>query len=211
MEKRCAERLAELIDLVVNRLVDANGVMPYLWWPDWRPAPDLVRVGYQIATGRRVLEATRRMEGAGAAIATSRKLVDFCMASGRHPSEGFCYAVTADGRSWPATSPSTDQRQWWVQFEGLHALHLLAGLQSVEPEGRAEYLRARDRQWNFVRETYFDRRYQGIRELPLERAPSRSIISKWLTPQSKLTSARKTHCWKDPLHEVQTLLALGAN
>jgi mannobiose 2-epimerase len=211
VEKRCSERLAELIDLVVNRLVDTNGIMPYLWWPDWRPAPDLVRVGYQFATARRMLEASRRMDSAGVVVAKARKLVNFCMASARHPSGGFCYAVTADGRSWPATSPSTDLRQWWVQFEALHALHLLARHPQVEPEGRAEYRLAGDQQWTFVRESFFDRRYQGIRELPLESTPWWPRFSTWLTQQSNPTSVRKTHSWKDPLHEVQTFLALAAN
>jgi mannobiose 2-epimerase len=211
LEKRCSEHLAELIDLVVNRLIDASGVMPYLFWPDWRPAPDLVRVGYQFATARRLLESSLRTEGAGVAIAKARKLVDFCMASARHSSGGFCYAVTASGRAWPSSGPSTDQRQWWVQFEALHALHLLARLQLIEPEGRAEYQRASDQQWYFVRESLLDQRYRGIREFPLEPTPWWPGVSTWLTQRSRPTSVRKMHGWKDPLHEVQTLMALAAN
>jgi cellobiose epimerase len=207
VEKRCSDRLAELIDLVVNRLIDANGVMPYLWRPEWQPAPDLVRVGYQFATARRLLEAARVVEGAASAIATACKLTDFCLASAQHPSGGFCYAVTADGRSWPATGGSTDQRQWWVQFEALYALHLLASLESIEGEGRAEYRREADRQWNFVSEAFFDRCYGGIREEPLEPVAGWKI-STWLKSQSNPAAVRKTHCWKDPLHEVQTLLAV---
>jgi mannobiose 2-epimerase len=206
VDKRCSERLAGVIDLIVDRLIDANGTIPYLWSPEWKPAPDLVRVGYQFATAHRLLEATRGREGAGTAVAAARRLVDFSMAFARHPSGGFCYAVTANGRSWPATGPSTDLRQWWVQFEALHAFHLLACLQSVEPDARAEYRQERERQWNFVRDSFFDRRYQGIRELPLERSPWRMRLSAW--PRKQFNQTRKTHCWKDPLHEVQTFLAL---
>lgn len=212
-EKRCAERLAELIDLLVDRLVDANGVMPYLWWPDWRPAPDLVRVGYKFATARRMLEAARRMEGAGAAIATaasslifvwrlpgihreasatpSRQMAALGLQQVRRPisgNGGFSSRLYAPCIWWQAFSPSNRRV---VPSIGRRATN--NGTSCASP--------------------FFDRRYQGIRELPLELewTPWRPIISIWLTQKSKLTSVRKTHCRKDPLHEVETLLALSAN
>jgi len=123
-------------------------------------------------------------------------MVDFCLASARHPAGGFCFAVTADGRAWPTIGPSTDLRQWWVQLEAVRSLHLLASNASIEAAAQARYVEARDEQWAFVRDTLFDEQYGGIRELPRDPAYS---------PPNPL----KSNCWKDCSHEVGTFLTLS--
>jgi mannose/cellobiose epimerase-like protein (N-acyl-D-glucosamine 2-epimerase family) len=206
---RCADRLALLVDLVVDRLTDATGVVPYLCRPDWRPVPDVLRVGQSVQMIHRLL-AVAAMNGAVGLVARGREIGDFCLASARHPSGGFCFAVTADGRTWPATGPSTDLRQWWVQLEVVHALHALAVCGAVDPDARARYGRARDEQWVFVRDHYFDERSGGIWEFAVERRsrwPDR--LANWMRPKPRRRwPQRKTHGWKDPFHEVDALLAL---
>jgi mannobiose 2-epimerase len=207
---RCAERLASLVDLVVGRLIDPLGVMPYLYLPDWRPVPDLARVGYQFMMARHLVMAAPAMNRAAAPVARACDLVDFCLASARHPSGGFCFAVTANGRTWPATGPSSDLRQWWVQIEAVYTLHLLANHESVDLEARTRYRQARDAQWAFVRDNLFDERQGGIRELPVEPArrwPRR--LERWVRRLPPPTPPLKTHGWKDPSHEVSTFLALA--
>src|SRR5271169_545675 len=120
----CDARLEWIIDLVVDRLIDPY-VMPYAYRRDWRPAPDLVRIGYLFMMARRLALAPCSRDRVGELVARSCQLVDFCMTSARHPDGGFCLAVTADGRSWPATGPSSDLRQWWVQLEAVHTLNIL--------------------------------------------------------------------------------------
>ena len=44
--RRHVQRLAAMVDLVANRLVQPNGVLPCRYLSDWRPVPDLARVGY---------------------------------------------------------------------------------------------------------------------------------------------------------------------
>jgi mannose/cellobiose epimerase-like protein (N-acyl-D-glucosamine 2-epimerase family) len=170
--ERSAERLAWLVDLVVNRLCDSSGVLPYLYRADWRPVPDLLRVGHQVQSVHRMVAASAALGGGNTLVAAACRLVDFILAAARHPAGGFCFAVTADGRTWPATGPSTDLRVWWVQLEVIRALHVLATHEAVSGDARARYRRARDEQWAFVRDHLLDARYGGVRELPDEGEPA---------------------------------------
>jgi mannose/cellobiose epimerase-like protein (N-acyl-D-glucosamine 2-epimerase family) len=207
---RCAERLVAMVERVAG-LIQPNGVMPYRYLPDWRPAPDLARVGYQFMMARHFIAAAA-MTPMPAAVARAAELVDFCLATARHPAGGFCFAVTADGRAWPATGPSSDLRQWWVQIEAVYTLHVLAQDEAVEPTARTRYRAARDAQWAFVRDTLFDAQHGGIRELPREpepRWPRR--LERWLRGLPPPALPLKSHCWKDVSHEVGTFLALAAD
>ena len=99
-----------------------------------------------------------------AALARACDLVDFCLSSARHPAGGFCFAVTADGRAWPATGPSTDLREWWVQIEAVHALHMLANNKLVEPAARVpDTVRLAMNNGRSCAIALFDERHGGIR------------------------------------------------
>src|SRR5262249_12891628 len=52
-----ADKLRALVELVGERLMQPTGVLPYRYWPDWRPAPDLIRVGYQFMMARHLVAA----------------------------------------------------------------------------------------------------------------------------------------------------------
>jgi cellobiose epimerase len=207
----CANRLEWMVGLVTDRLIDPCGVMPYAYRRDWRPAPGLVRVGYMFQMARRLALAPCSRQRDGALVARSCQLVDFCLTSARHPEGGFCCAVAADGRSWPDTGPSSDLRQWWAQFEAVHALHILSRHESVDREARAKYLRDFEEQWAFVRNRFFDERHGGVRELPLDTAPRRQFdaLWRWFFRRPASHTSLKSHPWKDPSHEVGTLLALA--
>jgi cellobiose epimerase len=209
-EPRHASRLESLIDLVTGRLIDADGVMPYAYRPDWRPVPDLLRVGYQFMMARHLAAVRADSTRTAALVARSRQLVDFCMAAARHPAGGFCFAVTAGGRSWPATGPASDLRQWWVQLEAIYTLHVLAQHESIEPDARARYRAERDAQWAFVTGAYFDERHRGLRELPPGAPPPRwRAALRRLARRPAAALPLKSHPWKDASHEAATFAALA--
>ena len=208
---RCAERLVALVELVADRLMQPNGVLPYRYLSDWRPVPDLARVGYQFMMARHLITAATFAPMIGG-VARACDLVDFCFASARHPAGGFCFAVTADGRAWWATGPSSDLRQWWVQIEAIYTLHLLANNASVGPAARIRYRNARDEQWAFLRDNQFDERHGGVLELPREQVPQwLRRLKRLLLRQPPPTSLLKSHCWKDSSHEVGAFLALATD
>jgi mannose/cellobiose epimerase-like protein (N-acyl-D-glucosamine 2-epimerase family) len=185
------ERARALAELIGVRLMQPGGVLPFRYLRDWRCAPDLVRPGHALQMAHRVLDlaAVLPMPEAPARAAA---LVDFCLTCARHPAGGFCFAITADGRAWPATGPATDIRQWWVQIEAFHALDALARHAAIDPAARRRYRRECDTMWEFIRDTFFDEQHGGIHAMPVEadvRAP-------------------KSHCWKDCSHETFAFLAL---
>ena len=196
-----ARRLEWLTRLVTHHLMDDHGALPYAYRRDWRPAPCLIRVGYQLTTARRLAILVGEGAHAPELSRTCQRLVDFCLARARHPDGGFCFAVTADGRSWPDTGPDSDLRQWWVQFEAVHALHALARDELLPDEQRAHYRRELDEQWAFVNENYFDERHGGVLEEP-------SSGSRRSTARSGVAPTLKSHPWKDASHETSTLVAL---
>lgn len=199
-----AGRLEFLASLVAERLRDPGGALPYLYRRDWRPVADLVRVGQQFQMAHRLLAAAA-LTGAGCLIAAAGALADFCLEFARHPEGGFCLAVTGDGRTWPATGPTTDLRYWWVQLEAVQALHALSKEDGIHPADQSRYGSARDEQWAYLRRAFFDTRFGGIHELP-EESNWRLRLPAWL---ARKPAARKTHGWKDPFHEVGTFLALA--
>jgi mannose/cellobiose epimerase-like protein (N-acyl-D-glucosamine 2-epimerase family) len=203
-----AEQLRAMVELVADRLTQPNGVVPYRYLTDWRPAPDLARVGYQFMMARHFVAAAA-VTPIATAVARACDLVDFCFAAARHPAGGFAYAVTADGRAWPATGPSSDLRQWWVQIEAVYTLHVLANNESVAPAARARYRAARDEQWAFARDTLFDEQHGGVRELPREpEAQWPRRVARRLRRIPPPALPLKSHCWKDSSHEVGAFLAL---
>ncbi len=208
-DPRRAARLQFLVELVADRLVQPRGILPYRYWPDWRPAPDLLRVGYQFLMARHLL-LSPAMPRSATALERARELTEFCLVAARHPWGGFCFAVTADGRSWPAIGPQGDLRQWWVQLEAVHTLHLLA--HAVKDQcARERYLHARDEQWEFLRSTYLDDKHGGTRELPPDQPRGLGDIFGWLRRAPPRALNLKMHCWKDPSHEIGTLLSLISN
>jgi len=209
-------RLAQLVDLLVHQLSDSTGMLPFLYRRDWRPVPDLIRVGQQFQTIHRLLAASEFSAGLGPSgrsstaeiVERAREFADFCLATARHPSGGFCTAVSANGRVWPTAGPSSDQRQWWIQLEAVRAFHALAIHESVDAASRARYESARDQQWTYLSDYFFDNRHGGIWESPVDPAARRNRRLKSLLG-GKSEPMRKMHGWKDPLHEVGVFLALA--
>jgi mannobiose 2-epimerase len=208
---RSADRLTWMVDLVCDRLIDPDGLLPYSYRRDWRPAPDLLRVGYQFMMARHLATVPSSSRPIERLIRQCCQLVDFCLTSARHPRGGFCFAVSAHGRSWPATGPATDVRQWWVQFEAAYTLHFLGRHTSVEPERRTRYRAAFEEQWTFVRTHFFDARHGGVREEPeVASAPRRfKAPRRRSAPDARETIPLKSHPWKDASHEVGTLLEIA--
>jgi mannose/cellobiose epimerase-like protein (N-acyl-D-glucosamine 2-epimerase family) len=206
---REAGRLAALVSLVIDRLVDPDGVAHYLYREDWRPLPDLVRVGYTFQLARHLTRVPADPARHAELVSRARQLVDFALAAARHPAGGFCLAVAAGGRTWPATGPSSDLRQWWVQVEAIRTLHALPHHAVVAPAARARYSAERDAQWRFLRRAFFDERHRGLREVPIEGPRSTRLATRWGWLSGRRARAPlKSHAWKDTSHEAELFAAL---
>ena len=209
MGEPCRTRLVWLVNLVADRLSASTKALPYQYRRDWQPVSGVVHLGLQFQMVHRLL-STAAVLGEPRLLATSRDLANYCLERGRHPRGGFCFAVSGDGQARQATGMSNDVRHWWVQFEAVRLLHALAINGGIDRDARDGYRRARDQQWVFVRERFFDQRYGGIREFPEEPGTRwYNIWRQWLRPPRAIPPRLlKTHGWKDPFHEIGAFLAL---
>ncbi len=180
---RCAERLAWLVDLVIDRLTDPTGVMPYLYRPDWRPVPDVMRIGQQFQMIHRLVAAAA-VNGVMGPVARSLRTRRLLSGVGAPSVRGLLLRRYRGRPHMAVDGPSTDLRQWWVQLEAAHALHVLATHEAIDRDARARYGRARDEQWEFVRDHFFDTRSGGIWELAVESSTRwRARLPRWLQPR----------------------------
>jgi mannose/cellobiose epimerase-like protein (N-acyl-D-glucosamine 2-epimerase family) len=200
-------RLSVLVQLVCERLIQPRGILPYRYQRDWRPAPDLIRGGYQFQMARHVLCASNLVE-APSAVACTLAFVNFALAFGAHPDGGYCTAVGSDGRSWLTIDSSTDLREWWVQVEAVRTLHALANDARLDARARARYRACRDNLWVFVRDNLFDERYGGMRNIVGPVMPWRRHMRRSLEGAPPNVLSYKSHAWKDISHEVGVFLAL---
>jgi mannose/cellobiose epimerase-like protein (N-acyl-D-glucosamine 2-epimerase family) len=203
------DRLRWLCDLV-TRLMRPNGTLPYLYDRNWGLSADVVRVGYHFQMARHLLEAADALEGdTQRYVHAARRMTEAAFEGAQHPSGGLVFAMAEDGRRWPNDGGPSDARQWWVQLEAVHALHLFAGRSSLELAPRQTFAAQRNRQWDYVFDYFLDAHHGGVREFPLQ--PPRPL---WQSVIDRLsghgrTAAPKTSGWKDPWHEVGCLLALS--
>ncbi len=203
--------LLRTVELVMRRLIQPHGILPYRFLRDWTPAPDLIRVGYQFLMARHLLVASQ-ISSVPQTLPQVRELVDFCLRSATHPAGGFCFAVSADGRAWPGAGLSSDLRYWWVEIEAIYVLHVLATSEALDPDVRIQYRRAFDEHWRFFCAKFLDERNGGVRgTLPAVPHSLVRTIYVWLQRIAAPggTTRYKSHCWKDTSHETVALLALS--
>ena len=202
------ERLAWMEELVCTRLVRANGAVPYLYHRDWSVALELPRVGYHFQLVRHLLRADALHSSDCALAETALRIVTGALARARHPDGGFVLALAEDGRHWPTAGGLADERQWWVQFEALHAFHLLANHRALATGCQTRFAQCRDEQWRFIADCLLDERYGGVREVPLVSTAPWLQPRKWAQAWRGRPQAPKTNGWKDPWHEVSCLLSV---
>ena len=192
-----AERLAESIDIIGNRmLVPETGAMHFYSMPDWRPVPHLVRAGYQFQAAYRLTLAPD-LTGAAAALRTKAiALVQHVLRYSQNSNGGFYYAsvgalpLELQGQFLPV-----QPMPWWVQMEGLKTMLWMKRLVPEDPR----YLREFDALWEVIAKQYLDARYGGVYAFALRRRHRLLGIS-----PREVTA--KGHSWKDARHEARALL-----
>jgi len=204
-----SDRLSWLAQLITERLFHETGTLPYLYLPDWRAAAELARVGYQFIMAGHLLSASDVIDNERL-LPTACRLTQTGMLRGLHPQGGLVFAMPEDGRRWPHIGGPSDDRLWWTQLEAIHTLHLLSRRPDVDGAQRAQFISWRDMMWRFLVDQYFDEEFGGIREVPPPATPTwkRQAINR-ARRTDPLADQRKTYVWKDPLHEVTTLLSLS--
>ena len=192
-DPRVLERVAEVTELLTERLVAADGAIFYFARADGTPAADHVRYGQLLQSGPRLLEAYRQLGEAERGVADARRLLDYCLEHARDRRHGGFFHANTD---FPG-APRARSKQWWMQTEGLRAL-----LEVEEACGDPYLEDALLAHWRYLERFLFDERYGGVYQEGLDVIPRwrrhPALGPAWVT--------NKGSVWKYAGHEGQALL-----
>lgn len=180
------KRLAELLQLVRDKICVEPGVMNLYFTNDWRAIPGHDSYGHDVETAYLMLEAAEvlgQKNDAGTE-RMARLLVDHALAYGWDETHGGFY------REGTAAGEAEDtKKEWWAQVEGLNTLLLMH-----EKYGRETdvYFRAFQHQWQFIRDRQVDREFRGLYD----------TVERDGTP----TNTPKARMWKAAYHDGRALL-----
>ncbi len=186
------QRLAEIVDIVCDRLVGPDGELPFLWSRDWRKQPGPERIGYLLQGARRLAAASSDPR----ALATARRLLARGIRVGWDARKGGFFS---HGGGDPA-DPAAREKLWWVQWEGFRSL---AVFDEDDPSGTTA--RCLAILWSYIRRFVLDRRYGGSRLYGLDSGGHELPWISWRTPPT--AHGPKATMWKDASHETLALLA----
>jgi mannobiose 2-epimerase len=179
-------RLGELLEIFRDKICTEPGVMNLYFTNDWRAIPDHDSYGHDVETAFLILEADGVLNGK-ASVKTehmARLLVDHALAYGWDETNGGFYR---DGTTFGVAEDK--RKEWWVQFEGLNALLLMH-----EKYGRQtdSYIKAFQKQWNFIKEHQVDKEYGGVFDT--------------VESDGTVKDFTKSRIWKECYHETRALL-----
>lgn len=194
-----AERLAELIGLFTERLVQPSGALPYVFSADWRPLPPPERTGYLLQGVHRLLGLSRAGIAPASAGQAAHRMISHALAALWDPRRGGFYEMgSPDGRASDGDAPP-GAKTWWVQWEGLRAL-----ADFHDDGARPDYARYCRALWRYIERYILDRRHGGTFWYGLD----------GFGPWQRLTRANgfapdrpaKGEIWKDASHEARALM-----
>jgi len=197
-ERRVAQRLAEVVDIVCNRMTSPLGAHFHYCLANWTPVPHLTRFGYQLQSSFRLIAAARLLGDHEEALLSAKRLADHALRFGwDYERGGFYYAGPGlDPDQLEGHSLVVRKKLWWVQVEALKALlaiHLIA------PDER-RYLESFKAQWCYIQERLIDPAFDGFYWASLEDLT-------WWRPRAAFVSlTRKGSDWKDCSHEGRVFL-----
>lgn len=196
------QRLEELIDLLIEKLMAPDGAVPYVFEADWTPVPHLERYGIGLQASHRLITASRFIGQKERLKEAAQRMVDHAIRTGGLP-EGHGVAFAG-----PAVPPFevrkhgmiVTERVWWVQFEALRTFLAL----DLEEGGKGTYGDHFLAHWAYIRRWLLDERKAGVYAQGLDR------LSRWDRRRIRLSlnhpAASKGDPQKDGSHEGRALL-----
>lgn len=149
------ERVVELMDIVVDRMIVEPGCTHQFFTRDWRPVTGLTSYGHDVELGYLLVEAAvaAAPERLGEAWAAARMLTDHALACGFDGSTGALHAAG------PAFGPATERHtDWWAQAEAVNAFSMLHERFGGET---GQYLDALVAAWAFADARLIDHEHGG--------------------------------------------------
>lgn len=179
-------RIAELLEIVRDRISVEPGAMGLYFTPDWRAVPGHDSYGHDVETAYLMLEASEALGRKDDAKTErmARMLVDHALAIGWDDEYGGLYR---EGGTFGEAEDTT--KEWWEQVETLNALLLMHERYCLET---GVYWKAYLKEWAFIREHQTDREGRGLFE----------AVKRDGTP----VTFRKSHIWKAAYHDGRAFM-----
>ncbi len=187
-EHRVRERLAELIDLFLDRLWrPQDRCFGQFFSRDWQNMTPLLSWGHDIESGWLLVRAAEVL-GDAARLTRARSLAvtiaDAVLATGMAPDGSMLGAGEFGGQ------PTDTRRHWWVQAEAM-----VGYWDAFEISGEARFAQAAQRSWHFISQHHVDRQHgDWIKMLDADLQP--------------LPSTPKAGPWECPYHHVRAELEM---
>jgi len=185
-DDKLRKRLAELLEVVRDKICVAPGVMNLYLTNEWRAIPDHDSYGHDVETAFLIIEADKVLNHAPTSETErmAKLLVDHALQYGWDETNGGFYR---DGTTFGVAEDK--RKEWWVQFEGLNTLLLMQQKYGKETDS---YFKAFQKQWAFIRDHQVDKEFGGIFDT--------------VESDGKVTDFTKSRIWKECYHETRALL-----
>ncbi len=188
------ERLVEMANVVCNRMIVPPGAVHMYFQPDWTPVPDFARYPYGLNTANILARSLQSppLSSFGAGPRVVKSVIDSVLAYGWDESAGgFFYGGSTFGATYvDDLVVLIRDKFWWPQAEGLRSL-LRMGL--LYPEDERNYIARFSQLWSYIRDHLIDHSRGGWLQVGTDSKPRR-----WGSPKASV--------WKEPSHEVHSLL-----
>lgn len=200
-DERVANQLAEIVDIVCNRMIVPVGAHHQYYLPDWTPVPHLTWFGTHLYIAFRLLGAARLLSGKEKIPVAARALIDHALRYGLDRQRGGFYFAG------PGMEPLNlygqnlvvQNKFSWVQ---MGALKVLLALDGIAPDEQ-HYLQWFKLQWRYIQDRLLDAACGGFHTASLESLPWWQRRWRSLAPASV---TRKGSDWKDSSHDGLALL-----
>ena len=199
-EERVANQLAEIVDILCNRVILPVGAHQQDYLADWTPIPQ-TWFGHHLYIAFRLIRVARLLSGKQKILVAARALIDHALHYGLDRQRGGFYFAGPglEPLNFNGQNLVVQNKVSWVQMGALKALLALDGI--VADEER--YLQWFKVQWRYVRGQLLDASYGGFYTASLEALPWWKRRWRSLAPAS---TTRKGSDWKDSSHDGLALL-----
>ncbi|MGE4011998.1 MAG: AGE family epimerase/isomerase [Alphaproteobacteria bacterium] len=192
-------RLTELTNLLVTRLLQANGALPYLFHADWTPMQPEERTGYLLQGAHRLQRLGRSGTSSAACEDAALRMVARAVQVYWVSFRGGFREIGSIHETERTAGTAPLVKNWWVQWEGLRAL-----FDCYAAGKRPEYLSYLRAQWRYLDRFILDHRRGGTFRHGLDKFGvwQRRVRPSGIVPPHP----GKGEVWKDASHEARALL-----
>jgi mannobiose 2-epimerase len=200
-------RLAEMLTLLNDKIINKKGYLQLFFQPDWTPVTlkdsaataiqkykniDHVSFGHDVETAYLMLEGAHVLGGKhnDAILTLGKKMVDHALDNGWDKQVGGFYDEGFYFNDKRGISILADTKNWWAQAEGLNTLLIMDHYYPNDPQ---KYYEKFLQLWNYVQTYLIDQEHGDWYQGGIDKQP-------------EYKSALKGQIWKGTYHNLRSFI-----